>query len=81
MQCDVVRTRANIEDKAFAGLPIRQLMVTITGLALAYAAMSEVPFPLMIWLAAGGTILLTTATGRELGRCAVAVMALHLRTQ
>jgi hypothetical protein len=56
-----VPTHLNIEDKAFAGLTMRQLMVAIIGLALAYAAMSEAPFPLAIRLAAGGAILLATA--------------------
>jgi hypothetical protein len=56
-----VPTHLNIEDKAFAGLTMRQLMVAIIGLALAYAAMSEAPFPLAIRLAAGGAILLAAA--------------------
>ncbi len=61
MQRHEVPTHLNIEDKAFAGLTMRQLMVAIIGLALAYAAMSEAPFPLAIRLAAGGAILLATA--------------------
>jgi hypothetical protein len=56
-----VPTHLNIEDKAFAGLTMRQLMVAIIGLALAYAVMSEAPFPLAVRLAAGGVVLLTTA--------------------
>lgn len=56
-----VPTHLNIEDKAFAGLTMRQLMVAIIGLALAYAAMSEAPLPLPIRLAAGGMVLLATA--------------------
>jgi len=56
-----VPTHLNIEDKAFAGLTMRQLMVAIIGLALAYAAMSEAPLPLAIRLAAGGVVLLATA--------------------
>jgi len=56
-----VPTHLNIEDKAFAGLTMRQLIVAIIGLALAYSAMSEAPLPLAIRLAAGATVLLMTA--------------------
>lgn len=61
MQRHEVPTHLNIEDKAFAGLTMRQLMVAIIGLALAYSAMSEAPLPLAIRLAAGATVLLVTA--------------------
>jgi len=40
---------------------MRQLMVAIIGLALAYSAMSEAPLPLAVRLAAGATVLLMTA--------------------
>jgi hypothetical protein len=56
-----VPTHLNIEDKAFAGLTMRQLMVAIIGLALAYSAMSDAPLPLTVRLAAGATVLLMTA--------------------
>lgn len=56
-----VPTHLNIEDKAFAGLTMRQLMVAIIGLALAYSAMSEAPLPLAVRLGAGATVLLVTA--------------------
>ncbi|MGE3073884.1 MAG: PrgI family protein [Dehalococcoidia bacterium] len=61
MQRHEVPTHLNIEDKAFAGLTMRQLMVAIIGLALAYSALSEAPLPLAVRLAAGATVLLTTA--------------------
>ncbi|MEZ4479898.1 MAG: PrgI family protein [Dehalococcoidia bacterium] len=61
MQRHEVPTHLNIEDKAFAGLTMRQLMVAIIGLALAYAAMSEVPLPLPVRLGMGATVLLWTA--------------------
>ena len=61
MQRHEVPTHLNIEDKAFAGLTMRQLMVAIIGLALAYAAMSEVPLPLPVRLAVGAAVLLWTA--------------------
>lgn len=61
MQRHEVPTHLDIEDKAFAGLTMRQLMVAIIGLALAYAAMSEAPFPLAVRLTAGGMVLLVTA--------------------
>ena len=56
-----VPTHLNIDDKAFAGLTMRQLMVAIIGLALAYAAMSEVPVPLPVRLGMGAAVLLWTA--------------------
>ena len=61
MQRHEVPTHLNIEDKAFAGLTMRQLMVAIIGLALAYSAMSEAPLPLAVRLAVGATVLLMTA--------------------
>lgn len=61
MQRHEVPTHLNIEDKAFAGLTMRQLMVAIIGLALAYSAMSEAPLPLAVRLVAGATVLLMTA--------------------
>ena len=61
MQRHEVPTHLNIEDKAFAGLTMRQLMVAIIGLALAYSTMSEAPLPLGVRLAAGTTVLLMTA--------------------
>ena len=42
-----VPTHLNVEDKAFAGLTMRQLMVAIIGLALAYSALSEAPLSLV----------------------------------
>ena len=61
MQRHEVPTHLNIDDKAFAGLTMRQLMVAIIGLALAYAAMSEVPLPLPVRLGLGAAVLLWTA--------------------
>lgn len=61
MQRHEVPTHLNIEDKAFAGLTMRQLMVAIIGLALAYAAMSEAPLPLPVRLGLGAVVLLWTA--------------------
>lgn len=61
MQRHEVPTHLNVEDKAFSGLTMRQLMVAVIGLALAYAAMSEAPLPLPVRLAVGGFVLLATA--------------------
>jgi len=61
MQRHEVPTHLNIEDKAFAGLTMRQLMVAIIGLALAYAAISEAPLPLPMRLGLGALVLLWTA--------------------
>ena len=41
-----VPTHLNVEDKAFAGPTMRQLVVAIIGLALACSALSEAPMPL-----------------------------------
>lgn len=41
MQRREVPTHLNIEDKAFAGLTMRQLMMAIIGLALAYSAVER----------------------------------------
>ena len=61
MQRHEVPTHLNIEDKAFAGLTMRPLMVAIIGLALACAAMSEAPLPLPVRLGLGAAVLLWTA--------------------
>ena len=42
-----IPTHLNVEDKAFAGLTMRQLMTAAVGLGLAYGAVSEPPFPLV----------------------------------
>ena len=52
-----IPTHLNVEDKAFAGLTMRQLMTAAVGLALAYGAASEPPFPLPVRLIATGLIL------------------------
>jgi hypothetical protein len=60
MQRHEVPTHLNIQDKAFAGLTMRQLMVAMIGLAFAYAAVSEAPFPLPVRLVLGAAVLLAT---------------------
>ena len=67
MQRHEVPTHLNIEDKAFAGLTMRQLMVAMIGLALAYAVASEAPLPLAVRLA-GGAIVLTATVAFSLWR-------------
>lgn len=61
MQRHEVPTHLNIQDKAFAGLTMRQLMVAMIGLAFAYAAVSEAPFLLQVRLLLGTAVLLVTA--------------------
>ena len=61
MQRHEIPTHLNIEDRAFAGLTMRQLMVVIIGLGLAYAAVSELPLHVLVRLATGVAILGTTA--------------------
>jgi hypothetical protein len=41
-----IPTHLNVEDKAFAGLTMRQLMTVAVGLGLAYGAASELPVPM-----------------------------------
>jgi len=56
-----IPTHLNVEDKAFAGLTMRQLMTAAIGLALAYAAVSEPPVPLPLRLIAAGLVLAAVA--------------------
>ena len=61
MQRHEIPTHLNIEDRAFAGLTMRQLMLVIVGLGLAYAATGELPLPVALRLASGAFVLATTA--------------------
>ena len=56
-----IPTHLNVEDKAFAGLTMRQLMTVAVGLALAYGAASEPPVPFPVRLALAGFVLAGTA--------------------
>ncbi len=56
-----IPTHLNVEDKAFAGLTMRQLMTAAIGLALAYGAASEPPWPMALRLAAAGLVLAAVA--------------------
>jgi hypothetical protein len=56
-----IPTHLNVEDKAFAGLTMRQLMTVAVGLALAYGAASEPPVPFPVRLALAGIVLAGTA--------------------
>jgi hypothetical protein len=56
-----IPTHLNVEDKAFAGLTMRQLMTAAVGLGLAYGAVSEPPFPLPLRLIAAGQVLAAVA--------------------
>ena len=56
-----IPTHLNVEDKAFAGLTMRQLMTAAVGLGLAYGAVTEPPFPLPLRLIAGGLVLAVVA--------------------
>jgi hypothetical protein len=61
MERHEIPTHLNVEDKAFAGLTMRQLMTAAVGLGLAYGAVSEPPFPLPLRLIAGGLVLAMVA--------------------
>ena len=56
-----IPTHLSVEDKAFAGLTMRQLMTAAVGLGLAYGAVSEPPFPLPLRLIAAGLVLAAVA--------------------
>ena len=56
-----IPTHLNVEDKAFAGLTMRQLMTAAIGLALAYGAVSEPPLPVPVRLIAAGLVLAAVA--------------------
>jgi len=56
-----IPTHLNVEDKAFAGLTMRQLMTVAIGLALAYGAASEPPLPVPLRLIAAGLVLAAVA--------------------
>ena len=56
-----IPTHLNVEDKAFAGLTMRQLMTAAVGLGLAYAAASELPVPIPVRLMAAGVVLVAVA--------------------
>jgi hypothetical protein len=56
-----IPTHLNVEDKAFAGLTMRQLMTAAIGLALAYGAASEPPWPMAVRLVAAGLVLAAVA--------------------
>jgi PrgI family protein len=66
-----IPTHLNIEDKAFAGLTMRQLMTAAVGLGLAYGVASELPVPLPLRLAAAGVVMIAAsvmAVWRPAGR-------------
>ena len=56
-----IPTHLNVEDKAFAGLTMRQLMTAAVGLGLAYGVASEPPLPIAIRFAAAGVVLVLVA--------------------
>jgi len=56
-----IPTHLNVEDKAFAGLTMRQLMTAAVGLGMAYGAASELPVPIPVRLVAAGIVLVAVA--------------------
>lgn len=56
-----IPTHLNVEDKAFAGLTMRQLMTAAVGLGLAYGVASELPLPVPVRLAAAGVVMIAVA--------------------
>jgi hypothetical protein len=55
-----IPTHLNVEDRVIAGLSMRQLMIAVAGLSLAYAAFSEPPVPFAVRLVGAGVLGLTT---------------------
>lgn len=56
-----IPTHLNVEDKAFAGLTMRQLMTAAVGLGMAYGTASELPLPIPVRLVAAGIVLVAVA--------------------
>ena len=61
MQRHEIPTHLNVEDRAFLGLTVRQLLTAAVGLALAYGAVSDLPAPLTIRLVIGVLVLFGSA--------------------
>jgi hypothetical protein len=56
-----IPTHLNVEDKAFAGLTMRQLMTAAVGLGLAYGVASELPLPIPVRLTVAVVVLILVA--------------------
>jgi hypothetical protein len=56
-----IPTHLNVEDKAFAGLTMRQLMTAAVGLGLAYGVASELPLPMLVRLVVAGVVMIAVA--------------------
>ncbi|MEX1193477.1 MAG: PrgI family protein [Dehalococcoidia bacterium] len=56
-----IPTHLNVEDKAFAGLTMRQLMTAAVGLGMAYGVASELPLPIPVRLTAAVVVLILVA--------------------
>ncbi len=52
-----IPTHLAVEDKAFAGLTMRQLMTLAIGLGLAYGASNQLPFPMPLQFAIAASVL------------------------
>ena len=61
MQRHEIPTHLGVEDKAFLGLTLRQLMTAAIGLALAYGAAGQLPLPAPLSLAAAAVVLVGAA--------------------
>lgn len=56
MERHEIPTHLGVEDRAFAGLTMRQLMTLGVGLALAYSAGNDLPVPTALRLALAGAV-------------------------
>ena len=61
MQRHEIPTHLGVEDKAFLGLTLRQLMTAAIGLALAYGAAGQLPLPAPLRLVTAAAVLVAAA--------------------
>jgi hypothetical protein len=57
MQRHEIPTHLGVEDRAFLGLTMRQLMTAAVGLAVAYGAVTELPLPAPLQFAIAGVVM------------------------
>jgi hypothetical protein len=61
MQRYEIPTHLGVEDRAFLGLTMRQLMTAAVGLAVAYGALTELPLPLPVQYVIAGVVIVAAA--------------------
>jgi len=61
MERHEIPTHLEVADRAFLGLTMRQLLSAAIGLALAYGALSDLPLPFALRLAAAAVVIVGAA--------------------